>query len=92
MWLALRYEECMDQILVGKCIGHVLPAEPKTKREANLMMKVKRENQQHATNSMFIIKLLSHHISSIIMPIIRRIRPCPTVCGVLPVKRGKHKM
>jgi len=33
---------------------------------------------------MFIIKLLSQHVSGIIMPIIRRIRPCPTACGVLP--------
>ena len=46
--------------------------------------KVKRENQQDATNSMFIIKLLSQHVSGIIMPIIRRIIPCPTACGVLP--------
>jgi len=53
---------------------------------------VKRENQQDATNSMFIIKFLSQHVSGIIMPIIRRIRPCPTACGVLPVRRGKHKM
>jgi len=45
--------------------------------------KVKRENQQDATNSMFIIKLLSQHVSGIIMPIIRRIRPFPTACGVL---------
>ena len=40
--------------------------------------------QQDATNSMFNIKLLSQHVSGIIMPIIRRIRPCPTACGVLP--------
>jgi len=33
---------------------------------------------------MFIIKLLSQHVSGIIMPIIKRIRPCPTACGVLP--------
>jgi len=46
--------------------------------------KVKRGNQQDATNSMFIIKLLFQHVSGIILPIIRRIRPCPTVCGVLP--------
>jgi len=32
---------------------------------------------------MFIIKLLSQHVSGIIIPIIRRIRPCPTTCGVL---------
>ena len=35
--------------------------------------RVKRErDQQDATNLMFIIKLLSHHVSGIIMPIIRR--------------------
>ena len=45
--------------------------------------KVKRENQHDAANSIFIIKLLSQQVSGIIMPIIRRIRPCPTVCGVL---------
>ena len=49
-----------------------------------ILDKVKRQNQQDATNSMFIIKLLSQHVSSIIMPIIRRIRQCPTACGVLP--------
>jgi len=26
---------------------------------------------------------LTQHVSGIIMPIIRRIRPCPTACGVL---------
>jgi len=46
--------------------------------------KVKRENQQDATNSMFIIKHLSQHVSVIIMPIIIRIRPFPTACSVLP--------
>jgi len=32
---------------------------------------------------MFVIKLLSQHISGIIMPIIRRTRPCTTAYGVL---------
>jgi len=32
---------------------------------------------------MFIIKLLSQHVSGIIMPIIRRTRPCTTAYGVL---------
>jgi len=40
-------------------------------------------NQQYATNPMFIIKLTSQHVSSIIMPIIRRTRPCITAYGVL---------
>ena len=46
--------------------------------------KVKRENQQYANNSIFVIKLLSQHVSGTIMPIIRRIRPCAVACGVLP--------
>ena len=37
---------------------------------------------------MFIIKLLSQHVSGIIMPIVRRIRPCPAACGVLPGRVG----
>ena len=32
---------------------------------------------------MFITKLLTQHVSGIIMPIFRRIRSCPTACGVL---------
>jgi len=32
---------------------------------------------------MFIIKILSQHVSGIIMPIIRRTRPCTTAYGVL---------
>jgi len=40
-------------------------------------------NQQDVTNPMFIIKLLSQHVSGIVMPIIRRTRPCITACGVL---------
>jgi len=39
-------------------------------------------NQQDATNLMFIMKLLSQHVSGIIMPIIRRTRPCTTAYGV----------
>jgi len=44
-------------------------------------------NQQDATNPMFIIKLLSQHVSGIIMPIIRRTRPCVTAYGVLHCNR-----
>jgi len=40
-------------------------------------------NQQHANNPMFIIKLLSQHVSGIIMPIIRRTRQSITAYGVL---------
>ena len=40
-------------------------------------------NQQDATNRMFIIKLLSQYVSGIIMPIIRRTRPCITAYNVL---------
>ena len=39
-------------------------------------------NQQDATIPMFITKLLSQHVSDIIMPIIRRTRPCTTAYGV----------
>jgi len=48
------------------------------------LYEVKKENQRDSTNSIFIIKLLPQHVSGIIIPIIRRIRPCPTACGVLP--------
>ena len=40
-------------------------------------------NQQAATKPIFIIKLLSQHVSGIIMPIIRRTRPCITAYGVV---------
>ena len=33
---------------------------------------------------LFIIKPLSQHVSDISMSIVRRIRPCPIACGVLP--------
>ena len=43
--------------------------------------RVKRErNQQDATNPMFVIKLLSQHVSDIIMPIIRTTVQ-NTICG-----------
>ena len=49
----------------------------------NCVAKQRREkNQQDATNPMFIIKLLSQHVSGIIMPIIGRTRPCATAYGV----------
>jgi len=40
-------------------------------------------NQQYATNPLFIIKLLSQHVSDIIMPIIRRTRVWTAAYGVL---------
>jgi len=48
-------------------------------------LKAKRERP----NKMQLIRcllsnFLSQHVSGIVMPIIRRIRPCPTACGVLP--------
>jgi len=43
----------------------------------------RERNQQDATNPMLIIKLLSQHVSGIIMPIIRRTRPRTTAFGVL---------
>jgi len=39
---------------------------------------------------MFIIKLLSQNVSGIIMPIIRRIRPCTTAYGVLQWLAAPH--
>jgi len=44
---------------------------------------LRREKPPNATNLMFIIKFLSQHVSGIIMPIIRRIRPCTTAYDVL---------
>ena len=50
-------------------IGNVFPAGKSGE------FRVKRErDQQDATSLMFIIKLLSQHVSGIIMPIIRRTR------------------
>ena len=43
----------------------------------------RQRNQRDATNLMFIIKLLSRHVSGIIMPIIRRTRVCTAAYGVL---------
>ena len=43
----------------------------------------RERNQLDATNLMFIIKLLSQHVSGIIMPIIRRTRVCTAAYGVL---------
>ena len=51
--------------------------------EMYCLRRVKRENQQDATNLMFIIKLLSQHVSGIIMPIVRRTRVCTAAYGVL---------
>ena len=57
-------------------------------------------NQQDATNQIFIIKLLSQHVSGIIMPIIRRTRPClsnsnfhtvHTACDPAPHNHSQHK-
>jgi len=43
----------------------------------------RERNQQDENNLMFIIKLLSQHVSGIIMPIIRRTRVCTAAYGVL---------
>ena len=43
----------------------------------------RERNQRDATTLMFIIKLLSQHVSGIIMPIIRRTRVCTAAYGVL---------
>jgi len=44
---------------------------------------MREKNQQDATNLMFIIKLLSQHVSGIIMPFLRRTRVCTATYGVL---------
>ena len=55
--------------------------------------RVKRERERKpkdATNLKFIIKLLSQHVSAIIMLIFGRTRLCTAACGVLHCnKRGK---
>ena len=43
----------------------------------------RERNQQDATNPMFVIKLLSEHVSGIIMLIIRRTRVCTAAYGAL---------
>jgi len=43
----------------------------------------RERNQKDATNLMFIIKLLSQHVSGINVPIFRRTRLCTTAYGVL---------
>jgi len=43
----------------------------------------RERNQQDATNLIFIIRLISQHVSGIIMPIIRRTRVCTVAYGVL---------
>ena len=43
----------------------------------------RERKQQDATNLLSIIKLLSQHVSGIIMPIIRRTRMCTATYGVL---------
>ena len=43
----------------------------------------RERNQQDATNLIFIIKLLSQHVSGIIMPIIRRTIVCTAAYGVV---------
>jgi len=45
--------------------------------------RVKRHKPTDATNPMFIIKLLSQHVSGIVIPIFRRTRSCITAYGVL---------
>jgi len=45
--------------------------------------RAKREKPTNPTNLMFIIELISQHVSGIIMPIFRRTRLCTTLYGVL---------
>ena len=51
----------------------------------------RERNQQDAVNLIFIIKLLSQHISGVIMPIIRRTRVCTAVSRVpAPYNHSHH--
>jgi len=68
IWVSKEKRACTNFRLLWPCIMNV---------------GWRQRNQQDATNLMFIIKLLSQHVSGIIMPIIRRTRPCTTACGVL---------
>ena len=68
LWLWSALEEREDFRLSWLCIMNVGWRE---------------RNRQYATNLMFIIKLLSQHVSGIIMPIIRRTRVCTAAYGVL---------
>ena len=53
--------------------------------------RAKRErNQQVATSLMFIIKLLSQHVSGIIMPIIRRTTPTPNTPDLTDIRIRYH--
>ena len=51
--------------------------------KTNQFIEWRERNQQDATNLIFIIKLLSQHVSGIIMPIMRRTRVCTAAYGVL---------
>jgi len=76
-WLAILYfstlyrEQQDFQKLLGSCEG------------ASWKAGWRETSQQDATNPMFIIKILSQHVSGNIMPIIRRTRLCITAYGVL---------
>jgi len=67
-------------------VHHERRVERERERERDRQTERERQrerNQQDANNLMFIIKLLSQHVSGIIMPIIRRTRLCTTAYGVL---------
>ena len=51
--------------------------------ETNIPVSWIEINQQDTTNLIFIIKLLSEHVSGITMPVISRTRTCITAYGVL---------
>ena len=51
----------------------------------------RERNQQDVTNLMFIIKLLSQHVSGIVMPIIRRTRVCTAAYSVLHCNKRETK-
>ena len=55
----------------------------KEEEAQNSILRWRERKQQDATNLMFIVKLLTQHVSGIIMPIIRRTRFCTTAYGFL---------
>ena len=79
VWCAMHYEPACPVAQTGfSTFQDVCECYPSI-----LIVGWRDRNQQDATNMMFIIKLLSQHVSGIIMPIIRRTRVCAAAYDVL---------
>ena len=76
---------CLDITFVGISLkmGYIYCGIQTGRRQHWLSIGWIERNQQDATNLMFIIKLLSQHVSGIIMPSIRRTKLCTAAYGVL---------